>query len=189
MLGEKEDESKKNKKSTLDKRIYDFLKQEFTRVYATGYDNVKGIDIYDERNSNGTAEDRFTYWIKESTSLVLKGKKPFLSVEMMPNVNTTPITVAGNILVHSIGDSFIVKFNGRKQDAEYEIKRESPRYLLIVIPNPDKGVASNKGDQMEYIEKLIKEMNFLENSSLKNFKICLMSEFENTVKELIEEES
>jgi uncharacterized Zn finger protein (UPF0148 family) len=188
MLGELEDESKKNKKSTLDKRIYDYLKQEFKEVYAVGYDNVKGIDIFDVRNSNATADERFSKWIKESTSLVLKDRRAFLSVEMMPTVNTTPITVAGNVLIHSIGDSVLVKFNGRKNDIEYIISdKEFPRYLLIVIPDPDEDVYSSKDEQMKLIEKNIKEMKFLENSSLKNFKICLMNEFESAIKELIKE--
>lgn len=43
----------------------------------------------------------------------------------------------------------------------------------------------NKGDQMKIIEQNVKELNFLESSSLKNFKICLMSEFEAIIKELI----
>ena len=43
------------------------------------------------------------------------------------------------------------------------------------------------GIQMVIIEQNIKKLNFLENSSIKNFKICLMSEFELTLKELINE--
>jgi hypothetical protein len=38
---------------------------------------------------------------------------------------------------------------------------------------------------MKIIEQNVKELNFLESSSLKNFKICLMSEFEAIIKELI----
>ncbi len=185
MAGELEDESKKNRKSTIDKKIYDYLKQEFKDVYAVGYDNVEGIDIFAERNS--TSEERLTRWIKDSASLVLKDKKAFLSVEMMPNVNTTPIAVAGNVLIHSIGDSALVKFN-RKNEVEYSLSdKEFPRYLLIVIPDPGEGVASNKKDQMEIIEHSIKEMKFLENSSLKDFKICLMNDFEAEIKDLLNE--
>ena len=180
------DESKKNRKSTLDKKIYDYLKQEFDEVYAVGYENVRSIDIFDERNSNTTAEEKFTRWLKESTSLVLNDRKAFLSVEMMPSINTSPITVAGNILVHSIADSFFVK--GGRSDFECIVSdKESPRYLLIVIPNPAEDHESNKGDQMRIIEQNIKELNFIENTSLNNFKICLMNEFESTLKELINE--
>jgi uncharacterized Zn finger protein (UPF0148 family) len=185
MAGELEDESKKNRKSTIDKKIYDYLKQEFKDVYAVGYDNVESIDIFAEKNS--TSKDRLTRWIKDSASLVLKDKKAFLSVEMMPNVNTTPIAVAGNVLIHSIGDSALVRFN-RKNEVEYSLSdKEFPRYLLIVIPDPDEGVASNKKDQMEIIEHSIKEMKFLENSSLKDFRICLMKDFEAEIKDLLNE--
>lgn len=186
-LLEKVDESKRSRKSTLDKKIFNYLNQEFEDVYAVGYENVKSIDIFDERNSNKTAEEKFTRWLKESTSLVLKDKKPFLSVEMMSSISTSPITVTGNILVHSIGDSLFVKFDGRREDVEYIIgDKDFPRYLLIVIPDPDESVESNKDVQMKIIEQRIKEMNFLENSSLTNFKICLMSDFENAIKELIQ---
>ena len=178
-------ESKKNRKSNLDKKIFDFLKKEFDEVYAVGY-NVKSIDIFDERNSNKTADEKFTRWLKESTSLVLKDKNAFLSIEMMPSISTSPITVTGNVLVHSIADSIFVKFSGRRKDVEYIIgDKEFSRYLLIVIPDPDESVYSNKDTQMKIIEQRIKEMKFLENSSLKNFKICLLSEFEDAIKDLI----
>lgn len=186
-LLERVDESKKNRKSTLDKKIFDYLNQEFEEVFAVGYENVKSIDIFDERNSNKTAEEKFTKWLKESTSLVLKDKEAFLSVEMMPSISTSPITVAGNVLVHSIADSLFVKFDGRRKDVEYIIgDKEFPRYLLIVIPDPDESVDSSKDLQMKIIENNIKELKFLENSSLKNFKICLMSNFENALEELIQ---
>jgi uncharacterized Zn finger protein (UPF0148 family) len=188
MYGEEEDESKKNRKSTLDKNIYDYLKNEFKQVYAAGYDNVKGLDIFDERGSNTTAEERYTRWNKESSSLVLKDRNAFLSVEMMANVTAAnPITVAGNVLIHSIADSILVKFTGRRNSIEYVRDKTYPRYLLIVIPNPKDDHESYRRDQMVIIEQNIKKLNFLENSSIKNFKICLTSEFESALKELITE--
>ena len=188
MYGDEEDESKKNRKSTLDKNIYDYLKEEFNEVYAAGYGIVKGLDIFDERNSNTTAEERYTRWIKESTSLVLKDGNAFLSVEMMPDISSAnPITVAGNVLVHAIGDSILVKFGGRRNNVEYISDNTSPRYLLIVIPDPAEDHESNRSDQMKIIEQNIKKLDFLENSSIKNFKICLANEFESTIKELINE--
>ena len=181
-IGDLLDESKMGRKKTLDKKVYDYLYKEFHQVYAVGYNNVKGIDLYDERLP--PKEKILTRWIKESSSIVLRDGKPFLSVEIMATVSTTPIVAAGNVLIHSIADSAIVKFQGRKSNKEYQL--DSPRFLLIIIPDPSEDVDSSKDEQMKIIEGLIKKMNFLENSSLENFKICMRNEFEESMKQLIE---
>jgi hypothetical protein len=171
----------KKGKSVLNKKIYDYLIKEFNEVYAVGHKNVDGINIYDERNPpQGQKRSR---WIKESTSLVLKDKMPFLSVEMMIN-EPSPITVAGNVLIHSIADSAIVKFKDSKDDEEHILaNRNYPRFLLIVIPEPSED--SDKWIQIPLIEQLIKELSFLEKSSLKNFKICFANEFESVAEKLL----
>jgi len=51
--------------------------------------------------------------------------------------------------------------------------------------SPEESVDSSKDIQMKIIEQRIKEMKFLENLSIKNFKICLMSKFEDAIKDLI----
>lgn len=180
-IGELLDESKLGRKTTLNKEVYDYLYNEFDEVLAVGYQNVKGIDLYDERLP--PKEKILTRWIKESSSLVLKDNNPFLSVEMMATTNTTPIVAAGNVLVHSIADSAVVKYQGRKQNVEYPL--DGPRFLLIIIPDPDEDVDSSKNEQMKIIEGLIKELKFLGNSPLEDFKICLMNEFEKSIKQLI----
>jgi len=170
----------KKGKSKLNKKIYDYLVQEFDIVHAVDQNNVEGIDIFDERNPpKGEIRSRR---IKESTSLIFKNGIPFLSVEMM-SMEPSPIVVAGNILVHSIADSAIVKFKDSKKSEEIILNHNNPRFLLIVIPEPSKD--SDKWTQMPLIEQLIKELNFLENSSLTNFKICFTNEFEEAIKELL----
>lgn len=183
--GELLDESKKRKKSVLDKDIFEYLSKKFDDVYALGYNNVKKIDIYDERApSNYNIKSR---WLKESSSLILKEGKAFLSVESMPKTDTPPVVYTGNVLTHSIADSALVKFKGRKEEVEYILNDENlPRYLLIIIPDPEKGTDSSKELQSKIVEQLIKEMNFLESSSLTNFKICMKSEFEIALNHLIE---
>ena len=79
----------KKGKSILNKNMYDYLIKEFDEVHAVGYNNVDGINLYDDRNPpKGEIRSR---WIKESNSLVLKDGLPFLSVEMMTN-EPSPIT-------------------------------------------------------------------------------------------------
>jgi len=170
----------KKGKSKLDKKIYDYLFEKFDKVYAVGENNVDGIDIFDERcPPKGEIRSRR---IKESTSLVLNDGKPFLSVEMM-SFEPSPIVVAGNILVHSIADSALVKFKDSKEAEEIILDNNNPRFLLIVIPEPSED--SDKWKQMPLIEQLVKELNFLENSSLTNFKICFTNEFEEKLEELL----
>ena len=160
----------KKGKLKLNKTINDYLNKEFDEVYAVDENNVDRINLYDDRNpSKGEVRSR---WIKESTSLVLKDKKPFLSIEMMSN-EPSPIVVAGNILIHSIADSAIIKFKDSREDDEYILSDHiNPRFLLIVIPEPSQN--SDKWTQMPLIEQYIKELNFSEKSSLTDFKICFI---------------
>lgn len=182
-FGEPEDERKKTRKSTLSTKYYEYLTGKFDEVLAVGHDNVDGINLYDERAP--PQELMKSRWIKESTSLVLKDGMPFLSIETMLSISTSPITVAGNVLIHAIADSAIVKFKGRRSDTEYILgNKEFPRNLLILFPDPDEDSKTSKELQMELIEQFIKDLNFLENSSLKNFKICFNSEFEDAIKTL-----
>jgi hypothetical protein len=183
-FGEPEDDKKKTRKSTLSKKHYDYLTNKFKDVIAVGYANVDGINIYDERTP--PKELMRSRWIKESTSLVLKDGKPFLSVETMPSINTSPITVAGNILIHAIADSAIVRFKGRRSDVEYIFGDEKiKRYLLLVMPDPEEDSQTSKEIQMKLIEEYIKDLNFLEKSTFNNFIICFQSEFEDAIEELI----
>ena len=170
----------KKGKSKLNKNIYDYLIKEFEEIYAVQENNVDGIDIYDDRSPpKGEIRSRR---IKESTSLVLKNGIPFLSVEMM-STEPSPIVVAGNILVHSIADSILVRFKDSKEAEEIILDHNYPRFLLIVIPEPSDD--SDKWKQMPLIEQLIKELNFFEKSSLTNFKICFTNEFEEKLDELL----
>ena len=109
---------------------------------------------------------------------------PFLSVEMMSS-EPSPIVVTGNILVHSIADSAIVKFED-KESEEIILNHNNTRFLLIVIPEPSED--SDKWTQMPLIEQLIKELNFLKNSSLTDFKICFTNEFEEAIGLLLQDQ-
>ena len=173
----------KKGRSVLNKEIYDYLINEFEEVHAVGYNNVDGINLYDDRKPpKGEIRSR---WIKESNSLALKNGLPFLSVEMMIN-EPSPITITGNILVHSIADSAIVRFKDSKEDEELILSENNqPRFLLIVIPEPSED--SDKRKQMTLIEQLVKELNFLEKSSLTNFKICFRDEFEDNVNKILQD--
>lgn len=143
---------------------------------------MKNIDIYDDRDPSD--KKVYSKWVKESTSLVLKDGNPYLSVEMMANYNPSPISVAGNILIHAIGDVAVIKFKDSRNNEKYILdNKKSPRYLLIVIPEPPE--ESDKKDQMMLMEHLIKKLQFLENSSLTNFKICFMSNYKEALKELL----
>lgn len=168
-------------KSKLQDDVYDYLNKKFEDVYAAEFDNVKSIDLFDHRDSS--AKKVYANWVKRSSSLVLKDGNPFLSVEMMAK-EPSPITVAGNILIHAIGDSVVVKFKDSREDQKYILKnQDTPRFLLIVIPEPPED--SDKKNQMNLIEQLVKELDFLDNSSLTNFRICFMSNFEEAVEGLV----
>lgn len=180
-IGEFLDKSKLGHKNSLDKKVFDHLNNKFDEVYAVGHQNVKGIDIYDERTPS--KENLRSRWIRKSSAIVLKNENPFLSVEI--EADTTPISVAGNILIHAIADSIVIKYKGRKDNMEYPL--DTPRYLLIIIPDLEPSVESNKDEQMKLIELLIKELKIFENTSLKNFKICLMKDFKKTILQLINE--
>jgi len=183
--GELLDESKIGKRSILDVDIFDFLNSNFNEVFATGYNNVNKINIYSERDPS--TENINSRWIKESSCLILKDGMAFLSVESMPSIDTSPVIYTGNVLTHSIADSALVRFNGRKEDMEYLLNNKGfPRYLLIIIPDPEEGRNSSKELQSIIVEKSIKELNFLEASSLTNFKICMKNDFENSLNELID---
>ena len=101
-------------------------------------------------------------------------------------MNLHLLLVTGNILVHSIADSAIVRFKDSKEDEEYILSdNNQPRFLLIVIPEPSED--SDKWIQMPLIEQLVKELNFLEKSSLTNFKICFRNEFEDNNKKILQD--
>lgn len=177
-IGESLDESKREHKTTLDDKVYDYLSNEFDKVYAIGFDNVKRIDLYSEREPS--EPNMRSRWIKESSSLVLNDGKPFLSVEMLSSAS--PIDVTGNILVHAITDFVAIKYEGRKRDVSHTI--DNPRYLLIIIPDPTEG--SKKDDQIPIIENLIKEMEIFEKTPIENFKISFKKDFEKSISELIQ---
>lgn len=182
--GEIEDQSKKGRKTILPEKINNFLNKEFKDVYSIGFKNVNKIDLYDDKTT--FTDDIFSRWIKESTCLVLKDGRAFISVEMMANFHTSPIVLSGNVLVHSIADSAVVKFKGRREPDDYILDDDSfPRFLLIVLPDPSEDLDSSKELQIKIIEHRIKELEFLDRSTLKDFTICLASEFEKSFEELI----
>lgn len=183
--GEIEDKSKIGRKTVLPEMINDFLNKEFEDVYAVGYKNVNSINLYDDKTT--FSDNKSSRWLKESTCIVLKDGRAFFSVEMMANFHTTPIGLSGNVLVHSIADSAVVKFTGRREPDEYILDGDNfPRFLLIVLPDPSEDLDSSKELQIRIIEHRIKDLEFFDRSTLNNFKICLASEFEKSIKELIE---
>lgn len=153
--------NKKRKQSILTKETYFYLKNHFKNIYAIGYKNVRNIELF-----QGDSKERNANWIKQSSALILKDNRPYLSVEMMAGDLTTPIVLAGNLLVHTIAKSVPVKKGGLDEPLEYILDDEKfPRYLLIVLPDPSELKESRKDEQIEEIEHRIKNLGFLEKNS------------------------
>lgn len=176
------DKKKRRKQSILNKENYFYLNKHFEKVYAIGYKNVHNIELF-----QGDSTDRSANWIKQSSALVLKDEYAYLSVEMTSSDLTTPKEIAGNILVHAIAESAIVRIKGGlDEEMEYILdNRKFPRYLLIVLPDPSELKESRKDEQIQEVEHRIKRLGFMENIALKNFKISYVSDFENSIQELL----
>lgn len=180
-----EDKSKKKKRQTiLQEDIFYYLNKNFEEVYALGYKNVHNIELF-----QGDPSDRKANWIKQSSALILKDDRAYLSVEMTPSDLTTPKDLAGNILVHTIAESVVVRIKGGiDEETEYILDNEKfPRYLLIVLPDPSELKESRKDEQIQELEKRIKNLGFLEKTALKNFNICYVNNFENSIQELLKD--
>lgn len=181
-IGVSEKSNKKQKQSILTKEIYFYLKKHFEKIYALKYGNVHNIELF-----QGDSNERKTTWIKQSSALILKDDRPYLSVEMMAKDTTTPITLAGNVLIHTIAESITVKIKGGLDETlEYILDNEKfPRYLLIVLPDPAEIKESQKDEQIEEMERRIKNLGFMEKTALKNFKICYVYNFEKSIGDLL----
>lgn len=175
---------KKRKQSILNKENYFNLKKNFEKVYAIGYKNVHNIELF-----QGDPGERNANWIKQSSALILKDDRVYLSVEMTASDLTTPKEIAGNILVHAIAESAIVRVKGGiDEEIEYILDNEKfPRYLLIVLPDPSELKESRKDEQIHELEHRIKRLGFMENTALKNFKISFVSGFDNSIQELLKD--
>ena len=165
----------------LDEKLYDHLNNKFEEVYAFRYNNVSGIDIFDERFDVMSIDQdtRDSRRLLRSDALVLKDEKPYLSVEQVKT--STPITVGGNILNHSIADFVTVNLKGKRK---FPFSFDNPRFLLIVIDEPE-AFDTNKEEQMHRMELFIKEKKFLQNTLLENFKISFMRDFKESIQELV----
>lgn len=169
-------------KAQIPKEIFEYLDKKFEKVHAVGHNNVEGIKFYNERYP--PKELKMARWIKEGTSLVLKNDEPYLCVEMVED--RTPMTIAGTVLLNTISDFALVKTNFRKEPLEYIMGDEKNlRYLLVVLPEPTE--KSDKDIQMPYLEQCFKELNFIDNSPLKDFKICFTTNYKESLEKLLAE--
>lgn len=169
-------------KAQIPKEIFEYLDKKFEKVHAVGHNNVEGIKFYNERYP--PKELKMARWIKEGTSLVLKNDEPYLCVEMVED--RTPMTIAGTVLLNTISDFALVKTNFSKEPLEYIMGDEKNlRYLLVVLPEPPE--KSDKDIQMPYLEQCFKELNFMDNSPLKDFKICFTTNYKESLKKLLAE--
>lgn len=177
------DKSKKRRKqSILNKENYFYLKKNFEKVYAIGYKNVHNIELF-----QGDSQDRRANWIKQSSALVLMDRPAYLSVEMTSSDLTTPKEIAGNILIHAVAESAVVTVKGGLDEkTDYDLDK-FPRYLLIVLPDPSELKESRKEEQIQELEHRIKRLGFMENTTLKNFKVSYVSDFDNSLQELLED--
>lgn len=107
--------------------------------------------------------------------LLLDGNdQPFIVIE--PETSSSPKTFGRSIPVYAVARQIIA-------DKPYPIK--SPLYLIIVIPD-DKKNPGQKKNQLEDLQRKMKESIKLKGSQLAEFAFCQISDFEDTVGRMID---
>ncbi len=101
-------------------------------------------------------------------------RQPFIVIE--PETSASPKTFGRSIPIYTIAKQIIA-------DRQYQVK--SPLFLIIVIPD-DENNPSQKKFQLEDLAHKIKSAIKLEGSQLKDFAICQISDFKETLEKMIE---
>lgn len=119
--------------------------------------------------------DRNKYKIAFSDMLLLDDNdKPFLVIE--PETSASPKTYGRSIPIYTIAKKIIIG------DDKYQI--ESPLLLMIVIPKSEN--QNQKRQQLEDLQRKIKNVIKLEGTQLKDFAICQISDFVETLRKIYE---
>ena len=132
------------------------------------------IQVFSEEEMAEGEKNKFK--IAFSDMLLLDDNhQPFLVIE--PETSASPKTYGRSIPVYAIAKQIIA-------DRPYQVK--SPLFLIIVIPD-DKKNPSQKKYQLEDLRRKMKSSIKLERSQLADFAFCQISDFEETLKKMIEE--
>ena len=132
------------------------------------------IQVFSEAEMNEGDKNKFK--IAFSDMLLLDDdRKPFLVIE--PETSASPKTYGRSIPIYTIAKKIIIG------DDKYQI--ESPLLLMIVIPKSEN--QNQKRQQLEDLQRKIKNVIKLEGTQLKDFAFCQISDFEETLEKMIEE--
>ena len=131
------------------------------------------IQVFSEEDMTEGEKNKFK--IAFSDMLLLDdNRQPFIVIE--PETSASPKTFGSSIPIYTIAKQIIA-------DDKYQV--EYPLLLVIVIP--DNKNPSQKKYQLEDLQRKIKSAIKLEGSQLKDFVICQISNFEETLEKMIEE--
>jgi hypothetical protein len=136
-------------------------------------DGVGLIQVFSEEEMVEGERNKFR--IALSDMLLLDNKKqPFIVIE--PETSSSPKTFGRSIPVYAVARKIIA-------DKPYPFK--SALLLIIVIPD-DKKNPSQKKYQLEDLQRKMKSSIKLRGSKLADFAFCQISNFENTVRKMID---
>ena len=120
--------------------------------------------------------DRYSYRISFADILLLDEKgNPLMVIE--PETSFSPKTFGRSIFVYTIAEEIKV--------CEKRMRIKSPLLLMIVIPD-DKNDIYKRRSQLEDIQYTFKKKVELRKSQLRDFRICQISDFKETIKELLD---
>lgn len=148
-------------------------------IFVKGQNGVNNIVLFDEVDLFPGEKSRFR--IGNGSIMIFDGEKPILAIEIIPNKPTPPKDMAGPIPVYMVSRKIKLNFNNGKE-REIELLDKFP--LIIVVPS-----------QSEIKEKQINDLNekfkgvfnlYTEYSALKDFMICMDSDFSGVIKRMLE---
>ena len=147
-------------------------------IVVKGQNGINNIVFFDEPDLYPGKKARFR--IGYGSIMVFDGDKPILAVEIIPNKNTSPKSMAGPIPVYMVSRKIKLNYNNGK-DKEIELLDKFP--LIIVVPDQPE----NKRDQIDDLnEKFEGIFNLgIEYSALNDFKICVESDFRTILKKIL----
>ena len=154
-------------------KIRNILSPFSEKLYIEKQDGIGLIQIFKDHHSTIA---RVSYRISFADILLLDEKgNPLMVIE--PETSFSPKTFGRSIFVYTIAEEIKV--------CEKRMRIKSPLLLMIVIPD-DKNDIYKRRSQLEDIQYTFKKKVELRKSQLRDFRICQISDFKETIKELLD---
>jgi len=173
------EKTKKNVHPTheeLISKIRNILSPFSKRLYVEKKDGVGLIQVF---KGNDLTIAEYSYRIAFADILLLDDKdkgNPLMVIE--PETSFSPKTFGRSIFAYTIANEIKI---GRKR-----MKIKLPLLLMIVIPDDKNDIYKRRG-QLEDLQYTFKNKVGLEKSQLRDFRICQISDFKETIKGLLNE--